>query len=522
MRICLLIALMVICLNRVAYSQQLSEMLLGPQLNDKGSIISIIGKSETSLYTLRNYQSSIFLQKFDSETFEEGFSTKLLVPENLGYYLAIDAVVMLNDQPILIASGYEVAGSGYAVFAYQFDQLGNIVAKPYTLLMTHLGAKDQDSPLSIQVSDDHTRMLVMKKFESFYNEQVDCCFSIIDKELNQLYTNTYLYRSSVKGKSIQLVSMSLDAFNSLHILQNSSVYSKAEKNYVTHVKVTSYQASNSYRSSVAGFDMAKGFCCGETRVIATETGIRLVGTYASFLKKKINGFRGVFCADIAVGDSLAKVAFTPYSNELRLKSLRGRDETDGVDVPFYYTLTDCFTDSLNNTYLISERQMITTLQNGLTEYYFGSLIVSKLNANGVVGWHKFVPKAQFFREKGIPIVVPLGVFTALFFVRTSKDARKFLSYKAWVKDNQLCFLFNDNPANESRLSNQERLNYTKTQEGVPFLMRMQPNGDYSIQMRKDLMSNEMNHQFCFSLIQEGYLYVVSSLKATEQLQRFRL
>lgn len=522
MRSCLLITLMVIFLGRVAHSQQLSEMLLGPQLNDKGSIISIIGKSESSMYTLRSHQSAIFLQKFDAETFEEGFSTKLVVPENLGYYLAIDAVVLLNDQPILIASGYKVSGSGYAVFAYRFDQMGNIVAKPYTLLMTNSGSKDEDRPLSIEVSDDRTRMLVMKKFESVFNEQVDCRFSIIDEALNQVYFDTYLYKSSVKGKSIQLVNMSFDTLNSLHILENSSVYSKAEKNYLTHVKVTSFQASNAYHSSVAGFDLATGFCCGETRLMATATGIRVVGTYTSFLKKKLNGFRGVFCADIALGDSTGKVTLTPYSNDVRLKSLRGRDETDGVDVPFYYTLTDCFTDSLNNTYLISERQMVTTLQNGLTEYYYGSLIVSKLNANGGVEWHKFIPKAQFFREKGIPIVVPLGAFTAWFFVKTSKDARKFLSYKAWMKENQLYFLFNDNPANESRLANQKRLNYTKTDEGVPFLMHLESNGDYSIQMRKDLMSNEMNHQFCFSLTHKGYLYVVSSLKADEQLQRFRL
>ncbi|MBI3239486.1 MAG: hypothetical protein HYZ43_11715 [Flavobacteriia bacterium] len=522
MRLCFLITLMVTCLNCVAYSQQLSDMHVGPELNDKGSIISILGKSETNLYTLRSHQSSIFLQLYDAETFEEGVSTKVLVPENPDYYLGIDAVVLLNNRPVLIASGYDLSGSGYAVFGYEFDQNGNIIGKPTTLLTATFMKSDHDIPLSIQISEDETRLFIMKKFESFTEEKMHHSFSIIGEELNHIFSDAYTCERSVKGKTLQLVDMKMDELNSLHILQNSSVYSRAEKCYVTHVKLTSFQAGNSYQANVAEFDLAKGFCCGETRVSATATGIRLVGTYTSFQKKKLNGFRGVFCADIAVGDSFAKVVFTPYSNDIRLKSLRGRDETEGVDVPYYYTVTDCFTDSLNNTYLISERQMITQLQNGLTEYYYGSLIVSKLNATGVVEWSKFVPKAQFFREKGIPIIVPVGMFTTVFFVRISKDARKFLSYKAWLKNGQLHFLFNDNPENEFKTQGQERMNYTKTQDGVPFLMNMEPNGNYSIQPRRDLISNDMNHQFCFSLIQDDFLYVVSSLKAAEQLQRFRL
>ncbi|WP_343631959.1 hypothetical protein [Fluviicola sp.] len=500
--------------------QTLQARIAEAQTLDESLNHALLGRLNNQLYSISEDKDAMNMDIYDTESLRLLYHEQIQLFEKDKFELGIEGVYRVQNQFKLVASGFSTGTNQFAVFIYTIGENGKLSEQFQRILFTEKSKTSHHVLTDIQTSPDHSSLMVHVAFVNQFADYVDHHVRVYNEKLVNLFKTDYA--SFPKSGSKQRYDL-VYHLGKEHVYecQQEVIYNKSLKKYQAVLKFRKFDFKGEETIYIQNVTLSDGYLLSpDIRMKEKGSDLQVLGSYLSTSKKAVIGIRGVYILNLN-GDLSVRYAKTKaFSAATKSKSLKGYESPELLDVPLLYGLNECITDSKGNTYMLYERASQTS-STGLTEYYYGSVIAVKIDPEGNAEWDTFIAKSQFFKERGIPllVVVPGFVLATPFAIRISKDSRQYLSFKSILKDDELYLIYNDNPANEGRQADQGRENMMNSKQGVPFYIHLSPSGKVDYQVLKNLKIGTEMQRIIYSVSQGTTLFTLRDSGKTETLQR---
>jgi len=490
-----------------------------PEYSDYHEVVSnasfekIIGTRNGHVLILTKKDEKYLIQEHDTSSLLLIAKYPINLEKDISLTRTLEGVFLIGSSLKIIYKQNVSITKEHSLCLYDCDANGIIPASQQVYALSDW---ESDDFIFFTSNEKKDCLLFGRAFNDLKSRQLSFETFLIEEKSASVQKNT-LSENIVEWKNeFKSSSIALNNQREIIIYSFDNLYSKTDYRYHSQVILKTYNSTNAEIQSTSSFEIPVGYSCAELLYSEIENRASLTGIYQNHFKEDVNGFVGLFRASINENGELAVPTFTKYTEKTRLRTLIGAETTEGISVRPFYTLNDQLIDSKGNTYVIQERQSINT--DG--EFYFGSLIVSKLDSNGTLLWDRFIPKSQFFRLSPISnlaaYLLPPAI-TIIAYALTPKNDEGYLSYKATMVNDEIQILFNDNPENKNRKGTVERVPYVKPDKGVPYSLTIKDDGTFNYQCREDLKPS--GEPF---VLQNGYYLNGSYLLVSKDKKRGNL
>ena len=503
----------------LSFGQFIQSRIVGEQLLDETLDHALIGTANKRLLSISEQKDVFYIDIYDTDSLKLLYHEQLQLLKTDDYELEIQGIYRIGDQFNLVASGFSASLKQFGVFIYPVTEEGKLISSFQEIHFPGRSKTAVTVSHDIRVNSDKSQLLVHLTFLDKYHDLADHhLFVYNDKLVNVFRTAREGFPFSTSKQKHALAYFI--GKKHLYELNQETVYNSSLKRYQAELTLKKMDFEGVENVFVGKVKLADGFLLSDIRFKENSDGIELFATYLASYKKTFSGIRGVYVAKFNSDLSLNFSKENVFSKATKAKSLKGYENAEELDVPVLYTLNNHFTDSKGNTYLLYERESQTS-SGGLTEFYYGSVIAVKVTPDGNVEWDAFIPKSQFFKERGMPllIVLPGLVVATPFAIRFSKDSRQYLSFKPLMKDDELYLIYNDNPQNEGKTAVQGRENMTNVNQSVPFAVHLSSTGTIDYQILKNLKLDTENQRIIYSVTEGTTWYTLRDSGKKETLQR---
>lgn len=505
--------------SHFSFGQSLQSRISETRILDETLNHTLLGALDDRLFSISEEKNGMYMDVYALESLGLIHHEQIQLIEKDKYDLEIEGVYRVNDQFKLVATGFSTGSNQFAIFIYTVLENGKLDEHFQRTLFMEKSQASFAVQTDVQTSPDKSSLMVHVAFVSQYGDYVDHHVRVYNEKLTNLFKTDYA--SFPKSTMKQKYELTYFLGNEhLYELQQEVNYNKSIKKHQAGLKFRKFGFKGDETIRTQAIALPDGYLLADMRMQEINDNLQVFASFLGTSQKTIIGIRGVYTAelrgDLTVNYSKSKA----FSAATKAKSLKGYEEPELLDVPLLYGLNSCIRDSKGNTYMLYERASQTS-SGGLTEYYYGSIIAVKINPEGNVEWDNFIAKSQFFKERGIPIVfVAPGFLVATpFAIRLSKDTRQYLSFKTILKNDELYFLYNDNPANEGRTAGQGRENMMNVSQSVPFVIHLSPTGNVDYQVLKTLKVDSENQRIIYSVLKETTMFTLRDSGKNETLQR---
>lgn len=512
-----LIALL-IC-SHFSFGQLIHPKIVREQVLDQSLNHALISSVDNRLLSFSEGKKALNVDIYDTDSLNLLYREQIQLVENDKYDLKIEGVYLVKDQFKLVTTGFSNKSDQFGVFIYSILSNGKLSEHFQRLLFMDKSREGLTILKNIGTNPQNSLLMVHLAFVNDSDNLIDHNVFIYNDKLTNLFKleRTTSFHSMIGEKGGLNYCL---GNNHLYELNQDVLYNKSIKKYQATLQLRKHDFRGSESTLTQSVNLADGFMLSDVYMKEEMDSLQVLASYLGSSKRKITGIRGVFAAKFNTDLSVKYKKSQAFSTATKAKSLTGYDNAYELDVPLLYGLNHYMTDSKGNNYLLYER----TSQNiisGVNEFYYGSIIAVKINVEGVVEWDTFISKSQFFKEGGapIPLFVPNIAFSLVFSIRFSKDSRQYLSFKPMMKNDELYFIYNDNPENEGKTAGQGRTNMININKSVPFAIHLSQAGNAEYQILKNLKIGSENQRIVYSVLSGTTLFTLRDSGKTEILQR---
>lgn len=511
--------LIILIISNFSFGQLISSRIEKAQVLDESLNHALVGVANKRLVSFSEKKDQLNIDIYDTDSLNLLYHEQMQLFEDDKYDLEVQGVYRVKDEFKLVATGFSNNTDQFGLFIYSIQEDGKLGKNFQKVLFPERSESAVSVRSNIRTNPDQTLLLVHLAFVYQFQDVVDHQLFVYNEKLKNLFTMSHEAFPASTVKEKYALSYCIGA-NHLYELRQDVIYTKSIKKYQAVLNLNKYDFKGEEKVYTQSIKLGDGFMLSDLRIKEVGEQLHLFASFLASSKKTITGIRGVYMAQFNRDLTVSVAKAQNLSQATRAKSLRGYDNTEMLDIPQLYELNHCLTDSAGNTYLLYERTSETS-SYGVHEFYYGSIIAVKINPQGILEWDTFIAKSQYFTENAIPIplVVPHVGFAVFFSIRFSKDSRQYLSFKPLMKNNELYFIYNDNPENEGKTAGQERKNMTNIKQSVPFVIHLSPKGNVEYQILKNLKIGTENQRIVYSVLDGTTLFTLRDSGKQEVLQR---
>ncbi|WP_294669474.1 hypothetical protein [uncultured Fluviicola sp.] len=502
-----------------SFGQLLQSRISESRVLDETLNHALLGALDDRLFSISEDKEEMYMDVYALESLSLIHHEQIRLIEKDKYDLEIEGVYRVRDEFKLVATGFSTGSNQFAIFIYTILENGKLDEHFQRTLFTERSQASYSVLTDVQTSPDKSSLMVHVAFVSQFGDHADHYVRVYDQKLAPIFKTDYASfpKSTMKQKHQLTYYLGNEH---LYELQQEVSYNKSVKKHQAGLRFRKFGFKANDTIHTRALTLPDGYLLSDMRMQEAKDNLQLFASYLGTSKKTIIGIRGVYTAELSSDLTVNYSKSKAFSAGTKAKSLKGYEEPELLDVPLLYGLNSCIKDSKGNTYMLYERASQTS-SGGLTEYYYGSIIAVKITPEGNVEWDNFIAKSQFFKERGIPIifVAPGFLVATPFAIRLSKDTRQYLSFKTIMKNDELYFLYNDNPANEGRTAGQGRENMMNVSQSVPFVIHLSPTGDVDYQALKHLKVDSDIQRIIYSVLNGTSMFTLRDYGKKEVLQR---
>lgn len=444
------------------------------------SFEKIVGTRNGNILMLEEERDLYGITEYDTISLTKKASYPIQAEKETGVSKYLAGVFLVDNKIKVIYRHYVILTKAHTFNVYDCDAEGLIISSKKEFTITGWDKGD----FTFFTSNVNKDCLLFGRASKSLNGKEFTFESFLINSNSELLQELRLTEQIEKKGDFLQSSIAINNQHEIFTYGFRNNFDKNDKKFHAQVVLKMYNSSKQEPASTSSFEIPAGYSCAQLMLKEVGDHSVLTGIYQNHNKKKVNGFVGLFRARVDHG-KFGTPIFTKYSEATRLKTINGAEITEGVSVRPLYVLHDCLVDSKGNTYVIQERQTI----NSEGKFYYGSILISKFSANGELLWDNLVPKSQFFTLKVVSnpafYLLPPALTVVAYYAITRTD-EGYLSFNAKLVNDELQLLFNDIKENETKQGFSERQPYVKPEKGVPYVINVKDDGNFTYKCREDL------------------------------------
>lgn len=432
----LLIAL-IIGLNVTA--QKNLTIKWGPELKtpSKTWISRVLGHDDKNFYTLRTpvkgIDKSFWLEKYSNDKQTLLFSKEIELPKVGRATVNYVDLFMFNDNFLLITSHFDKKLDIKYAFAQVLSKDG-VLSSKFKEIDQVEGKKQKTTTFDIATSRNGTKLLVYKKEEVAKDENEKFAYTAYDESLEQLWTKSIELDHS--AGYVEIGNYKIDDEGNVYAMtkQYPDKYRGEKKagrkmqNYKYAVILYNPDADGTKQFQI-DLGMNK-FVSDIGYSLTADNKLAVVGLYS---KENSSSMAGTFFISLDANNlSMSGKNMKEFDREFLLNFMSERKVDKDEELSFF-TFKEVLLREDGGFFIVAEQDYMyvttSTDSQGNTSYTYhyvcNELIVLNIDSDGNILWTEVILKKQ----------------------HTTNDLGKYLSYAMAWTDQQMHFIFNDNPKN---------------------------------------------------------------------------
>lgn len=421
-----------------------AEVNFGPEMSATRSTLSkVIGYANDGYYILRTQKSDLYIEFVDMSmtTKKSELIPDLKYNDKRRHY---DNIYMMGEHLYLISSQTDSKADKFRYFIETIN-IDNLKLKNDVKILSEFSyekKRETYNAINVIVSNDEKHLLVYTNIPDEKGEDESFNIKMLDESLNEVWKRDIKlpYSTSLFRISKQYI----DSKGNLYFLGTLSKEKRPSKrsgeaNYTSHVICV---LNNGQDIEDIELKLQSKFITDCQIAVAGNGDIITAGFYAEVGSY---GIRGSFYMSIdAKTRQVKQTNMKEFSFDLVTENLsekatkkaeKAKEKGKNVEM-FEYDIDELIIDKDGNVTLIAEQFFIrvvttTTYTNGQAStrttyyYYYNDILVVHINNSGEIVWNCKIPKRQV----------------------STNDGGLFSSYVMAKSNNEIYFIFNDNPKN---------------------------------------------------------------------------
>lgn len=492
-------------------------------------LAKILGEDRNGVFALSSSKGDYSINGYDEKTLKPLASNLIVLADQANVKIELEDVFFMTDKIIAFASGFDKNSSQSVTYAFTFNtKTGKLSGKPVLISEIEVDNKRRQGNFGFVPSKNGKFMLVHHFAYSKKLEKQQLTFQVYDAELELVKEVTRDYELNDKGWPTSSVSnFTIDDEGNVFYFQNrSSENEDGGGSYlISHLFLEDYEL----RETLIEFEDNQGMGgkLGLTgfHIVAQNGSVYLAGYYLtkSGGLLKYLAISGTFYSkvDIATNEIVAQ-SVTKFDDDLKRDILTSRQMEKGREIPATFFVKDILVDKMGEMVIVSESYTVSVYESKgvqIITHTYGSLIVSKIGADGNTLWTRAVPKTQIYSEKRPVIGVGGAGAYAFISFPTSRDMTIYFSYVLGIGKDDVSIIYNENPKNFA-LPNDDLKSIANMKKAIPALITINDKGEMKKTSADAVLSAGVILRPKIHLqVSEDEVIVCSSLKKVNKIGR---
>lgn len=440
--------LLFVCLTLLLVNQaqaQEPKLTIGPGYKSpkREFIANIVGNKEGEYYIVKgrgrafSLKTTMYLERYTNDM-ERTFSKIITVSNTNKKRLNYEGIACMDTAPILFSSYFNKEKHTKYAFANEINSEGEVSRQFHVVDKIQDLKKDRLGDFQFFASNDTSKLLVYKYLYKKSKENVELLFKVYSKSMDLLWQQE-LTLPYVR-KAVRVIRVHVDNAGNVFMLAAVADEALVDNKTGKRKKAGLFKkVNNTYK--IFAISPTGGF---------KEFNVSLGEQFISDITMDINPKGQMICAgyygnkDAASMNGLFYLIVDPDSQQILHKNVKELDKAilekleskrkaaKKKGLAFMDLSNLLFTED-GRTIMVGEQHFliitVTRDKNGNThtryDYYYNSILVTSINADGTIGWTTIVPKRQ----------------------HSVNDGASHLGYSKIAVGNNLHFVYNDTKKN---------------------------------------------------------------------------
>jgi hypothetical protein len=487
----MLLGIFAMCLSFTLPAQV--DLTWGDDIDGETNVLKILGLTETGHYALTNRRKDFFVEHFSGATMTRDFTTELEFREENGLKSELANIFYLDGQLVLLTVAYDRPNKVYNIYGYLLDEKGKISSDRKDIITVEVDKGKRRGEFDIKLSRDRSKILVLHTAPHREKAGVwtwELNGNILSSSLQSIKT----FKESVDLKdeedylSISNFVVGNDA--TVYIAVRQVGWERSERLHVTRsMFLYQYAPTNGFELKLIPLEIGDKRASSVGLAFTPEGDLVGGGFYSERNQTGLARYEGLVGSYFfRVGHEngeVEKVKTAEFGKEFAGQILKEKKADKGKLVPNAFIPRQVIPRTDGGAVMIAEFYTVTVTRNRNTintRYYHGPLAIVNLNANGTIDWVKALPKMQIYTRVQTVLVGIGGWSGGLSFgfdywISLSKDKTVYHSYLLAVKNDELHFIYNDNPKNTEIVHTRETNILNGYNGAVPVAVKIDGEGN---------------------------------------------
>ena len=454
----------------------------GEANKNKSFINRILGETDTEVLTLASKGEEFYIETYDKNTLNIKESYPFTLPKEMNKKTDIEFIHYFpqTKKIIVLTSLYHKKLN--TIYSYTVSHKGEL-SNSTSLLEIPVENKGRQGRFGFVESDDENSILVYHTSKLRKEKMKQVRVKVIDANGELVADLSDKIPMKEDKKEVYVNDFTFDSDGYIHML-----VTKPTRQYKDYFFYT-YNSKDNYKKKTYQIELDKDHVVNEVAFTVNATNNLVAAGYYSYFAGIFKGLtiQGVFSFEYNPRENkvLSKKlsAYTPRDVLAAFGEKKAKQMRKGIPPNFF--LKDIVLKANGGLVLVGESVLIVQSNNGpvsTTTYIYGDIMVTDLDNKGNINFLQSIPKKQIFTRPSLVLTVgdPVGSGGTYlsFSIALMKDKSVFLSYMLVTNEDNLYFVYNDNPKNVENLDyyTDKPKAMKNLNKGLPTVVKMSAEG----------------------------------------------
>lgn len=464
--------------------------------NYSGDLIKIIGETETTIYGLSlKGKNNYYLLTYDPKSMQIKNEIEIDLPKVEGKKVELDDLVLVGDNVYVIGSFYKAKTKKSYLVAFRFKNNLTLDENEIVLFVSEAEKHSEKGSFAFKKYKKNKKLLAVYGAVSKKSETLNVEIALFDDALTEIVRHTEAIEFDKKSKELELNihDFILTKNEDILLSVNQGYRDSKEKIRVENFEIVSYKKEKNYQKESIKVPLPDKYILTSNLLEPENSKLQIVGYYgitSSRGRQNQKYLGGIF--DVVVNLDTKQVeneVFNYFDDQTRIDILGERKANKGKDIINNYSILNTLKLSDESTIIVSEyRTFELTSTTGIgplmMNHYqanYNEIIVTKLDKAGNAVWNKVIPKEQKAKYTTFHVLVSAISFNIAVGVQIPITAMgkgpEFVGYIPLLFNDDLYFLFSDNPKNEGVVNVDDAKPMTNLNKSVPTVFKITKDGE---------------------------------------------
>lgn len=461
-----------------------------------GDLIKIIGETETNIYGLSlKGKNNYYLLTYDPKSMQITNETEIDLPKVEGKKVELDDLVLVGDNVYVIGSFYKAKTKESYLVAFRFKNNLTLDKNEIVLFASEAEKHSEKGSFAFKTYKRNKKLLAVYGAVSRKSETLNVEIALFDEALTEVTRHSEAIEFDKKSRELELDIHDFILTKNEDILLsiNQGYRDPKEKIRVENFEIVSYKKEKDYLKESIKVPLPDKYILTSSLIQPENNLLQIVGYYgitSSRGRQNLKYLGGIF--DVVVNLDTKQIeneVFNYFDDQTRIDILGERKARRGKEIINNYSILNTLKLSDESTIIVSEYRTfeltgttgIGPLMMNNFQANYNEIIVTKLDKNGNAVWNKVIPKEQKAKYSTLHVLAAAVSFNiaigAQIPITAMGKGPEFIGFIPLAFNDDLYFLFSDNPKNEGIINVDEAKPMTNLNKSVPTVFKITKDGE---------------------------------------------